>query len=181
MTTRPSNPSAPSDARLEDLLRAGPPIERAPAWLRASTMDRIARAHRASRATHASSEPSRGGAIWWRLAPLAGLAAVLVIGAIVIPERPKPSTGPVVAGPAIDVPVTTPLDGAGAPQLADTGTAEAFRTLRALARRPELQPAALVYAQMETPLLREAKLVMQDGENVARAVLARLPVPSALP
>ncbi len=177
MTMRPSSPSDPRDTHVEKLLRAAPPIERAPAWLRSSTMDQIRRARSVPTAASSAPSASPSASILWRLAPLAGLAAVLLGAALIFFNPTKPGS----PTPLAVAPTVPPVEQPTIPEFATTATADAFRTLRSLARRPDLRPDAVVHARMETPLLREARLVVQDSENVARAVLARLPSPPAMP
>ncbi len=170
-----------SERDVESLLRDSPPIERAPSWLRASTMDRIARSHKPidhNRPARDNTPPStlRGATLLLRLAPLAAAAAILAIaGLVILPTLRAPSAPPRIA----IIPDTHPDK--PAPDLSSPVTLEAFKTLRTLARRPGIQPEAVVRNRVEAPLLREARLVAQDSENVARAVLARLPIPTTLP
>ncbi|MGD9692074.1 MAG: hypothetical protein AB7G17_04500 [Phycisphaerales bacterium] len=176
MTTR--KPSI-SEHDVETLLRASPPVERAPSWLAPSTMDRIARTHKAHATQPANSTPpssSLGGAsIFLRLAPLAAAAAILALsGFLILPALRAPAPPPQLA-----ITPDNHTDASG-PGLASPATLEAFRTLRTLAHRADTRTETLVRTRVEEPLLREARLVAQDSEKVARAVLARLPIPSTL-
>lgn len=177
MNTRPTDPTPRRTCDVEQLLRQSPPIERAPAWLRASTMDRIARAQSAD-ARPPLPAPPPAASLLWRLAPLAGLAAAVALAVVLLRPSPAPKAPPtLVIDDAPPAPLLTPETTTA---MNTAAAAEAFRTLRSLAKRPDLQPSAVVHARVEEPLLREARLVAQDSENVARAVLARLPIPSSL-